>query len=934
MKKALKIIFSVPVGIIIFVLGWYLLLSDLKYYLDYGETNYSKYEYSNPVFVSVSDSGNTCVIDKFNSVFVRDADYNPLYILSAKDFGLHEREISFSSATFDENDNLYLYYTVYGFDSYVTLNDCIAKISPDGDIINTIINFDYSDSDFTFNRSFNIFALNCHDGYLNFLKKENDTEFREFSYCLKDNGYTKSDLYSLGCNTIYTANYDDNLGYAAILTNGSVILFKDGDYEEIYKSNLNNNLFDLSNKNSILPSSVVVIDDKIYISNCIYDYTIYEIKDGNVVYYTDPKTVCENVGYKDMDVDDSPNIRIFDNNGKLGMSINYIIVPDANGFEADDFSYTFGPIMSFAHFIKELLGWLGIIFIIAGIIISFGAFVKWKMSILAKQLLVTIPFVSIAFIFIAAFLFLEIGVQYYDDIGDKMASIAEIGVNLVDGDELASIKDFGYVDSGKALEYHNLLTKIVKDNSTVWSKKLDASIHLLDYSEEYGTRFYSVANSYNYTIPFLEFYTSDEYFSDLYDGSVSSMSLNSSGISKDYFVYDAAIKDSNGKVVAVFEVSTDNADYTNDIFKITVKCFLLMVILLVIIVTVISVLSYFNVKKIHKASEVVANIANGDFTTRVDKPGKDEVGEICKGVNDMADKLDTLFKEKDENEQFYYKFVPEQFKDLLHKSKFTDLSLGDAESVDLTVLFCDIRSFSISSEMMTAKENFEFINIIFGIAGPIIRKHNGFVDKYIGDAVMALFENADDAILCGEEMYKEIVLNPETAKKLEVSSINVGIGIHTGMARIGIIGEEERMSGTVISNTVNMSSRLEGITKQYDNAMIISKDTLDRITDPERINTRYLGMIQVAGVNEVKALYEVLDCLDEKRFEFRNNNKNEFREAVRQFHLGNVAQSLELFKAIKADDSLDPAITKYIKYIEEILSNDLIDSKVFRFSRK
>ena len=104
---------------------------------------------------------------------------------------------------------------------------------------------------------------------------------------------------------------------------------------------------------------------------------------------------------------------------------------------------------------------------------------------------------------------------------------------------------------------------------------------------------------------------------------------------------------------------------------------------------------------------------------------------------------------------------------------------------------------------MTAKENFEFVNIIYGTAGPIVRRHNGFVDKYIGDAVMALFENADDAVACGIELYKEIVLDPKTSEAIGIGDINIGIGIHSGMARIGIVGEDERLSGTVISDTVN-----------------------------------------------------------------------------------------------------------------------------------
>lgn len=318
---------------------------------------------------------------------------------------------------------------------------------------------------------------------------------------------------------------------------------------------------------------------------------------------------------------------------------------------------------------------------------------------------------------------------------------------------------------------------------------------------------------------------------------------------------------------------------------------------------------------------------------------KDEIQVFAETINDLSQKankyihdITEINKEKDKNEKFYYKFVPEKFRELLGKEKFTDLALGDAKSREFAVLFCDIRSFSINSEMMTAKENFEFVNVIYGIAGPIIRKYGGFVDKYIGDAVMALFETADSAVNAGIELYRSIVLDPSTAKKLKVSEINVGIGIHMGMARIGIVGEEERLAGTVISNTVNISSRLESLTKKYHTAMLITKDTLDRMTSPDTLTTRYVGMIRMEGVNEVKSVYEVLDCLDEEQKELRKGTSVEFREAIRLFHLGKRKQSMEYLKKLVDENKADHVTRLYLDYISSLSEDD--KSNVFIFDKK
>jgi len=357
-------------------------------------------------------------------------------------------------------------------------------------------------------------------------------------------------------------------------------------------------------------------------------------------------------------------------------------------------------------------------------------------------------------------------------------------------------------------------------------------------------------------------------------------------------------------------------------------------ILVALLIAVITLVSAYNVKTLRKAKDVVARIAGGDFSVRVDAYSDDETGEICAGVNDMADRLEEYIREKDRNEKFYYKFVPEKFRELLHKEEFTDLALGDAQSADLSILFCDIRAFSLNSEMMTARESFDFVNRIYGKAGPVIRKHNGFIDKYIGDAVMALFESADDAVAAGVELYRAIVLCPDAEKEFGIPSVKVGIGIHSGMAQIGIVGEEERMSGTVISNTVNLSSRMEALTKKYGAGMIISKDTLDRMKNPDALSTRYLGMVQVAGVNEVAGLYEVLDCLDEDVRKKREQSKMQFREAVRAFHSGEVQKSLEMFRELTAQDAQDKAAQLYADHIEDKIKRADTEHNVFRFKRK
>ena len=135
------------------------------------------------------------------------------------------------------------------------------------------------------------------------------------------------------------------------------------------------------------------------------------------------------------------------------------------------------------------------------------------------------------------------------------------------------------------------------------------------------------------------------------------------------------------------------------------------------------------------------------------------------------------------------------------------------------------------------------------------------------------------------------------------------------MAMVGIVGEEERLSGTVISETVNMSSRLESLTKQYKTAMLVSKSTIDRMSDPDSLDLRYLGIVQVAGVNEVEALYEVLDCLSDDMRIQRSSNRRELREAISLFSMGRRDKAAAALQELADSGRSDYVTDLYLNYI-------------------
>ena len=262
------------------------------------------------------------------------------------------------------------------------------------------------------------------------------------------------------------------------------------------------------------------------------------------------------------------------------------------------------------------------------------------------------------------------------------------------------------------------------------------------------------------------------------------------------------------------------------------------------------------------------------------------------------------------------RFVPNEFLSFLHKSEIEDIHLGEAAEEELSVLFLDIRSFTDMSEKMTPVENFNFLNNYLKFIGPIINKHNGFIDKYIGDAIMALFgrkhySGAQEALTAAINIQKKLKLYNIHREKTGDFPIRVGIGINTGKMMLGIIGFESRMEGTVIGDTVNLASRLETLTKKYTISITISSFTLNSLDQPEKFFLREIGMVRIKGKQEVVTVYEVFDSDDEAIRNAKQETLAQYNEGVSLFKQHKWRQSNVMFTELREKLPTDMVIKIY-----------------------
>ncbi len=273
-------------------------------------------------------------------------------------------------------------------------------------------------------------------------------------------------------------------------------------------------------------------------------------------------------------------------------------------------------------------------------------------------------------------------------------------------------------------------------------------------------------------------------------------------------------------------------------------------------------------------------------------------------------------QELDELNTAYERFVPKKFLSLLDKHSILEVQLGDQVQKEMTILFSDIRNFTSLSENMTPPDNFKFINAYLSRMEPIIAQHNGFIDKYIGDAIMALFPNANDAVQAALGMLNRLTQYNLTRGRPGRPIIKIGIGLNTGSLMLGTVGGENRMEGTVISDAVNLASRVEDLTKIYNTALLITEQTYLKLTDPWAYQIRVIDAVIPKGKSEEVTIYEIFDADPPESLNLKYETRENFELGFVLYHSEEVIDAKTLFEQVLAINPHDKAAQVYLKRCE------------------
>ena len=320
------------------------------------------------------------------------------------------------------------------------------------------------------------------------------------------------------------------------------------------------------------------------------------------------------------------------------------------------------------------------------------------------------------------------------------------------------------------------------------------------------------------------------------------------------------------------------------------------------------------VSKPFQPEEVIARVTTHLTISRLRKTLAGKNKELMEANDFLEKRVKERTAELAQLNTVYQCFVPQEFLSLLDKESILEITLGDQNKKRMTVMFADVRGWTTLSETMSPQENFSFINAYLKRVSPVIKEHNGFIDQYYGDGVMALFPSSpDDAVQAAIAMHGAVAEYNMEREEEGFRPIGIGVGLHIGNLMLGIIGSEDRMQGAVVADDVNLASRLEGLTRIYGSSITLSETTFSQLEDPDRYRHRFIDKVRVKGKKNPVAVHEVFDGDPQGVVALKDQTKTLFEEGLRLYYDRKFSEASVQFNQLLQTNPEDKAARIYLE---------------------
>jgi adenylate cyclase len=278
----------------------------------------------------------------------------------------------------------------------------------------------------------------------------------------------------------------------------------------------------------------------------------------------------------------------------------------------------------------------------------------------------------------------------------------------------------------------------------------------------------------------------------------------------------------------------------------------------------------------------------------------------------------------------FEKFVPPAYLRRIAARGLGSIRLGEADQQYVTVLCCDIRGFTALSERLSPSQLIAVVNRLYEGISRVAEKYHGVIDKFLGDAVLCLFEGPDStgrAVACGVQTLSAVKSFNEGERHEANHEVRIGIGLHAGPVILGTIGSPDRMDSTVLGLTVNLAKRIEALTRPLELDMIVSSEVVKRLPDGHGHRFRNLGKVLIKGSSEPMEIMEVYDQDPSEIQSLKDRLGPIMTEGIDLVRGGRLPDALQKLKEAQTIFPQDNALHLLIALIRDMLEKGQTDGR-------
>lgn len=351
-------------------------------------------------------------------------------------------------------------------------------------------------------------------------------------------------------------------------------------------------------------------------------------------------------------------------------------------------------------------------------------------------------------------------------------------------------------------------------------------------------------------------------------------------------------------------LNIDNAFNSNAILWIVVAILMYVVLLFILIL--------FSCLPLKKVERVTAKLGDGRVKMDDFKVGGNKQFQ---NIEHSLNKINHIYKEKENKIKVAnfecQKYMPKQILKFFEKNDIKELELGKKIQKNATILFCNLKNDS--KKILTLEENFNYINSYFKFVAPLIKRFDGFIDKFSGECVLACFGNSKNAIECSNAILKGL------GEKNKKSKFEPNICLFNDIFTFSISGDEERKIPSIENDVFSVMGKMQELSSFVDAKFLLSKKVLESLPPKYDFKYRYIGKLTVE--KEKIELFEGLDAFKKSKRDKLLKFKNQFEDGVRLYDEKKFKEAKERFEFVLHGVKDDKASFVYFNKASEKLKD-------------